>query len=136
MIKASSDTDLMYMSDNIYESYPMMQENYQQAYKGQVVSYYIRVQNEGAYAESMVITGDAGSADWQVRYFSEESDITADVTGFGYTTASITSGGYATIRLEVTPISAIVGMEIELIITAKSSSQPDMLDTVKARVRE
>ncbi|MBI5778803.1 MAG: fibronectin type III domain-containing protein [Planctomycetes bacterium] len=133
LIGLSSEAITSYLTDNLYESNPVTQTKYQDALKGQVVSYVIRVQNEGASAESLIITGTAGNSSWIVKYFDGATDVTANVTGAGYTTPVIASCGYRDIRLEVnSTATATVGSTINVFVTAKSWNDPSKKDMVKA----
>ena len=138
MICLGSDADILanYIGDNVYETTPITQTKSVGVLNSQTVSYLIRIYNDGTIAESFKITGTPGNANWAVTYYNGStggSDITSSVTGSGFNTSAIGSGGYYILRAEVRPISASNGALFDAFITAKSNNDPYKQDTIKAR---
>ncbi|MEK7310091.1 MAG: fibronectin type III domain-containing protein [Planctomycetota bacterium] len=138
-IGLSSEPITSYLTDNLYESYPISQIKSQNALNFQVVSYLIRLQNEGKNMEPFRITGTAGSYPlWTVSYYDAPTggiDITPQVTGGGYYTPSILSTDFITIRVEVTAVSASSGTFIDTYITTISQGNPSKKDAIKATTK-
>ena len=73
--------------------------------------YYIHMQNKGNVADTFKITGTKAPTGWTVVYKINNSlgaDITADVTGAGWTTPVVNSNAMVTVAVYVTPGSTIL----------------------------
>ena len=89
----------------------------------------------GNAADSFRVTGTAGNATWQVRYYDYASgtDITGAMTGAGWTTASTGPGAYRRVRLEVTPLAgAAASSTVSALLTATSMADTSKKDAAKA----
>ncbi|MEW6026546.1 MAG: fibronectin type III domain-containing protein [Planctomycetota bacterium] len=135
MIGLPSDPITSYLTDNLYESYPMSQVISANALNNMVVSYLIRVQNEGAGNDRFTVIGGSGNANWAVTYYDGPTggtNITALVTGPGYSTPIIPSEGYVTLRVEVTPTAAPSGESLMTTISTFSQNDQSRWDYVRA----
>jgi len=137
MIGASTEPITSYLTDNLYETYPISQTKTQYPVNGQTVSYLIRVQNEGAATERFTVTGTGSAANWVVTYYEVPTgtNITSMVTITGFLTSQITSTGYVTIRLDVKPISVSEGAYLDNVVTAMPQNASSKKDVVKATTR-
>ncbi|MDI6788226.1 MAG: fibronectin type III domain-containing protein, partial [Planctomycetota bacterium] len=133
-IKLSGESDIAYIGDNIYNTDALSQTKNANV-TNQTASYYIRLQNDGSTTDLFRITGSAGNADWVVSYYDvpTNTNITSLVTGSGYIISALNPTLYATLRLEVTPITTTLGAFIDTFVTATSTNDPSKKDTVKAR---
>jgi hypothetical protein len=77
------------------------------------VTYLIKIENDGNTNDLFTITGSASSGGWFMTYYDNTAggvDITANVTGLGWLTASLPGfGGAKEIRVEVTPNRTVTG---------------------------
>lgn len=96
---------------------------------GQKVTYFLRLFNYGDRNASFKETGPAGGAGWTVAYFDAATggkDITAQVTGAGWTTRVLKSKvylDYIDLRVEVTPDSTVAnGASKNVLVTFTSNS--------------
>ncbi|MDI6788540.1 MAG: glycine-rich protein, partial [Planctomycetota bacterium] len=125
-----------YLGDNIYNLDATSQTAQRSTLNSQLVSYHIRVQNDGNVSDIFSVSGSGSSVSgWTVSYYDAETggtEITAQVTGSGYL-INLSPNNLSTIRLEVTPVSAAAGSFLETLVTASSSNAPSKKDTVKAR---
>lgn len=102
--------------------------------------FYIKAQNDlndPTITDNLVITGDEGNSDWQVKYFEgigSDIDITEYVTGTGWSTGELGEGESKEITLEITPSPDLPdGSEFEVLVTVTSSNDEDEQDAVKAK---
>jgi uncharacterized membrane protein len=136
LIRTSAET--AYTGNNVYNATAAGQSKSQTVANAAKATFLVQVQNDGNVAEALKLTGyGAGSSGWTVQYFDAQTggaDITASVTGSGWTTASLAAGATTVIRLEVTPSSAGAVLTKDFAITAASTLDPTKQDTVKATV--
>ena len=103
-------------------------------------TYYIRLQNDGNYPDTFFVTGTAGNTDWTVLYYElvgqTMTDITAQVTGIGWTSSSITINGNSVILLTLTPSTSVANdATYTVYLRASSVSNPAAADTVKTSTK-
>lgn len=95
---------------------------------GVAAVYYLRIQADGNVSDAMLITGDPAPAGWTVAYFDDltgGNDITAAVTGAGWTSPAVTALLYQRLRVEVTPSGSVSALATRAIrVAARSVSQP------------
>jgi uncharacterized membrane protein len=86
--------------------------------------------------DRFTVTGTAGSSTWTVRYYDAVSggnNITDQVTGTGWTTASLVPGAYKQFRVEVVPGSTVAGGAVKhVLVKATSTGDATKKDMVKA----
>lgn len=140
----SSQPDLMirnmgdswYIGDGLYNSTGESQSTTQTARMDAAAVYAVKLQNEGTLATSYLLTGSPGGNGWQVTYFSSltgSGDITAEVTGSGYTLNAVPAGGVVELRVEVALEAGVTPPgPHQLMIRARSLSDSTKLDTVAA----
>ena len=104
--------------------------------RGERVAFVVRVVNDGATADSILVagTGDPGGA--TVRYRSGGEDVTAAVTGGTFVVPDLPPDRGRTIRLlvRVAP-GARIGTERAWTVSATSVAEPESVDAVRAEVR-
>ncbi|MFH1227625.1 MAG: right-handed parallel beta-helix repeat-containing protein, partial [Planctomycetota bacterium] len=103
-------------------------------------TYYIRLQNDGNYSDTFLLTGTAGSSDWTVCYYEQSgqllTDITSQVIGLGWTSSSISAGGSTSILLTVAPSLSVASNSTYAVYgRASCVSNPAFADTVKTSTK-
>ena len=94
--------------------------------------YQAQIQNDGTAKDRFLVTGDAGGANWTVKYVQNGTDITGAVTGSGWETPLLAVGGSLVIDLEVTPLAGALGgaaKTVRLTTTSRSASEVDVVRT-------
>jgi len=105
---------------------------------GSTITYFVQVQNDGAFPDSFTIDGAGGGEGFVATYLEGQTgttDITDEVEGGTYTVADVAPGEGRVFRLAVT-ISETVepGTEISWTLVTTSAARPSAQDTVRARV--
>jgi hypothetical protein len=96
-------------------------------------NYEIKIQNDGNTSDSFIVTGNTTSGNWTVEYYDSLSvNITANVTGSGWSTGTLTSGNYTWISANITPSDLPGGSFFDILVTSQSVSDSNQKDTVKA----
>ena len=94
--------------------------------------YYIHMQNKGNIADTFKIIGTKAPTGWMVVYKinnSSGADITADITGAGWTTPVVNSNATVTIAVYVTPGSTVLAyVATNLKMIAVSVTNPAQQD--------
>jgi hypothetical protein len=106
------------------------------AARGQTAAFVVRVENQGAATDSLLVagTGDRGGA--SVRYRSGGEDVTAAVTGGTFLVPDLAPGRGRTIRVVVQIASgAKIGAERAWMVSVASVAEPTSADAVRAEVR-
>ncbi|MHB0998264.1 MAG: DUF7948 domain-containing protein [Armatimonadota bacterium] len=137
LMKAGAET--AYSFNNIYSTDGSNQTKTLNASTNQKVNYGFRVQNDGNIADSFKITGLGGGDGWTVKYcdLTTNADVTAQVTGSGWTSGSLAPGTTNGVYVFVTPDSTVpAGSEKILVITAVSQSDALTKDVCKAVTRK
>ncbi|MDI6787956.1 MAG: PKD domain-containing protein [Planctomycetota bacterium] len=123
-----------YIGDNVF--YPTQQMTTHSVVNNQMAIYYIKLQNDGFAPRTYSVSGSAGDANWIVSYYNRETvgdDITSFIlSGDWFTTHSIPPYDSETIRVEITPTSAVEGgsvFDVEIIL----SDRVYRIDKVSAR---
>ncbi len=133
MIK--TPTDANYQGENIINM-PEEQTCSQIASPGSPAVFQLRVQNYGTVQDTFTLTGSAGSDGNSARYFDADSggqDITAQMTGDGWTSPALSSGACVDLRVEITldPL-VLLATPATFSVTAVSCTDTDCFDTVTA----
>jgi len=95
----------------------------------------VRFYSDGNVADRIRVTGPAGNSKWAVKYVdvSTGTDITADVTGAGWLTASLKPGAYWAGQAIVTPQPGVAAnTTLSALVTGTSESDATKKDAVKA----
>ncbi|MDI6788599.1 MAG: hypothetical protein QME51_09535, partial [Planctomycetota bacterium] len=101
-----------------------------------VVTYYIKLENDGNASDTFSITGPGSVANnWLVSYYDASlggADITTQITGGGYLENSLLpfAGNSKIIRAEVTPITITTGAIFNLFVRTTSTNS-GQIDTVR-----
>jgi hypothetical protein len=133
-LQIRTDDESTYTGDDIYNDLPAQTKN-QISGPNMTNIYDIRLENDRVAIDRFIVTGSAGGAYWDVNFYevSSGNDITADITGAGWTTPISIAGGSLELRLEVRPkLSIPNGNVLEQVITATSISDASKSDAVKA----
>jgi hypothetical protein len=132
--------DTTFVGDNIYNATGLGQT------KDGVAGFYttifkIRVYNDGKTADSFIITGPKGDANWRIEYYDSFAfgwnggkNITADVTGNGWNTGNVDPGAYREYRVELLPYAAPGGDVRAMTWTARSTHDATKVDVVKGTI--
>ncbi len=136
MIKLSSEGDPAYMTDNTYEATAAIQVKSQGVLSGSTVSYTLKFENDSASTDDLVITGTGDGSNFTIQYLDDTAtDRTADVTGAGYTIASLGAGLSKVWTLNVTPAGnptpVVGGTSYDVTVTATSSNDGTKTDQVQ-----
>jgi hypothetical protein len=132
MIRANNGAS--FLGDNVYNS--TMQGVTLAGTLNAAAIFQTQVQNDGNTADAFTLTGPGSNSGWTVRYFNAAAgglDVTAQVTGSGYRTATVNAGSATPLRIEVTPVAGAAGTR-EVLLTAKSVANTAKSDIVKAIV--
>ncbi|MEW6026728.1 MAG: right-handed parallel beta-helix repeat-containing protein, partial [Planctomycetota bacterium] len=100
---------------------------------GQVVSYHVRVENDGNYNSTYTLTGTAGTGGWTVSYYDNlDNDRTVTFTGTGWVTPSIITSTPITITVRITHDGTPApGVTVNHYIRARSADLSSERDTVR-----
>ena len=97
--------------------------------------YALRSENDGITDDDIVLTGDAGGPGITVRYFLGYYDVTAYVTGGGFTWTDLGPGAAFKLAVDFRASSTVpVGSTRTVVVTFTSKSDPSRLDRVKLGV--
>lgn len=111
-IKRSSDPVAAYALDNVYLNAPAGAQILDQpADVAQPASFAIRVQNDGAAAQNVVVTAvESAGSGWTVRYRVGGDDVTAAiVSANGYPIAALAPGSPVDLQVDVAPGDRVLG---------------------------
>jgi hypothetical protein len=132
MIKLA--TDGTYVGNNTYSSLGTNEKRTAALGVGDTAVYNVKVQNDGANADSITLTGPAGGGAWTVTYYDAArggNDITAAVTGAGWTTAKLNAQAAADLRIEV-KLTEMTTTPLELTLLGTSVADARKSDAVVA----
>jgi Tol biopolymer transport system component len=96
----------------------------------------LRVQNDAGTPDRLTLTGPAGTDGWSLTYLDPQAaDITAAVTGTGWTTDLLPAGAYRDCLISVKTYASLpLGEPMSLLLTATSASATNKTDQVRARI--
>ncbi|MFH1231057.1 MAG: hypothetical protein V1709_06115, partial [Planctomycetota bacterium] len=129
-IKKSSDTS--YIGDNIYNLTGVSQSLSANINNTRIVSYYIKLENDGNLVMPFTITGSASTGGWTVSYYDAPdggTDITFFVTGAGWSSSVLTPIATQEIRMEISPDISVIGGNKDVFITVSSGAVKDIVKT-------
>ena len=133
-LQIRTDDELLYAGDDVYNDLTLQTKS-QVIGEGMVAIYDIKLENQRFASDRFIITCSGGNENWNVSYFDtlSQADITDAVTGAGWSSPVLPSGGSLKLILEITPGPYIPdGSVLEELVTAVSSSDPNKDDMVKA----
>ncbi len=104
--------------------------------RGATAQYFVTLQNDGNMTERLPVTGDAGDADWTIRYYDTtgggETDVTDLITAGGWPAAALDMGDVKTLRIDVTPGANLNPGAVKTItLTTIAEGDAKKTDTVK-----
>jgi hypothetical protein len=121
------------LGDGIYEDDGTGQTRTQTKAKKKSAKYVVRAQSDAAFqSEAMLVSGPAGNAGFKVKYLDAGVDVTAAVTGAGYTlTPALAPGGVRDLQVKVKVTkNASSGQQLALLVDVGSTAVPGRADTV------
>ena len=127
-------TETVYVGDNIYSTDGTGETKEATVAVNTAVIYYVRLQNDGNVAQTLRLTGTAAPAGWTVKYIlTGNLDITAQMTGVGYTLPSVAARTFSALLLQVqvTPTNTLTNTTCETRVTVTSTVDAGKSDTVK-----
>ncbi len=129
-----------YIGDSIYNSTGVNQNVSQFTETNLPAIFHIKIENDGTITDVFRVRAIEEAhvpptATWTITYFdalSGGNNITSQITSSsGWTTGSLTPGGYREIRVEVTPASNVPERGVKKInIDSRSSNDPNKVDRV------
>lgn len=123
-----------YIGEQIINSSGVNQTKTKNISAGQKAIFYIRLRNNGATADSFVVSGPASNNTWEVLYYDstlEGNDITSSVTSTGWNTISLSSGEAIQFRMEIRSL-VFNPITNSFYVTAYSATKSFKKDTVGA----
>ena len=107
----------VYNTDGANQTLYRIIENYD------IVGYRLIATNAGQAVDRLIVTGSAGNSYWGINYFDNTGrDITSQVNGSGWYTASLPAGKNETLIMRITPKQSLgYGQESTFIIRATSA---------------
>ncbi|MBI3922583.1 MAG: hypothetical protein HY318_14265, partial [Armatimonadetes bacterium] len=129
-----SPTATSFIGNNVYNATGTNQTKSQSMKPGDTAVYYVKVQNDAVFTDSIQVTGTAGTADFDVQYFDDGNvDITAVMTDSGQT-LTLVAGAFKIFRLEVTPQASApdFGTPFTVLVRGVSTANDTKVDVVKA----
>jgi hypothetical protein len=107
----------------------------EKAGRSERVTFAVRVVNDGAQVDDVLLQGTGDRGGTSVRYLEGDRDVTADVVAGTYTLSGLAPAEGVTLRLvvEVAPEAAI-SAERAWTIRATSAAEPEAVDAVRAEV--
>jgi hypothetical protein len=128
------------VGQNVYAWEPEAAEQIssRQAQIGEKTVYFVEVQNDGAVADSFLLTAPEAPQGWSAQYFdavSSGNDVTTALTGeAGWETVSLAPQAKITLRVEViAQAMADVDAPFDLQISGASSNDKAIIDRVTAQ---
>ena len=121
-----------YVGNNIYNATGANQTSTGSAVRGGTVTYFVSVQNDARFSDSIRLQGTSGNSAFSVKYFLGTTDITSQVTTGTFRTGALPSGAARLIKIvvKVKPAAA-AGANLSASMTSRSEANSGRLDTVK-----
>ncbi|MHB1458655.1 MAG: M6 family metalloprotease domain-containing protein, partial [Armatimonadota bacterium] len=133
IIKTGAETS--YTGTDIYNTDGTDQTKSQSVIPNQKITYAFKVRNAGIQNDSFKITGSGGGSGWSVKYYdlATGADVTAQVTGIGWSSGTLAPGASKGIFVNVKPdVTVSSGSVNVLFITGVSEFDDSKTDVVKA----
>jgi len=111
LIKKSSETDVAYAIDNIYQTTPDGQQIESQSVNVyETAGYNVKIQNDGNVTRTFVLkSGETVASGWIVTYKVDTKDVTTSMRGAGYTTANLAPGASEVVTVTMMPGATVLG---------------------------
>jgi len=121
-----------YVGDDIYDATGRRQSRSGSVKRGQTLTLYLSVQNDGRRDERFGVQGGRSTSAFRVRYYKGKTDITSTVIAGTYRTAKLSPRGTATIKVLVTAYpGSSVGARVTRTVVAWSPANARRQDTVR-----
>ena len=131
-IKRYPETDALYVGDGTYNSDGQSQTKQAFVDMGVILTYYIKVQNDGELQDVFTLVGTPGNSQWTLSYYDPIGvDITLLMTNTGFSTTYLNSGDSITITMTAMPLTD-TAIALSSFIIATSHSYISKKDTAKA----
>ncbi len=98
--------------------------------------FFVKVRNTGG-AENIVLTATPGNSLWDIKYYTNNVDVTSDITGSGFTIYLNSDQEFSAVKVVVRPTNSSTPTNaLQVInITARSQSDPTKEDLAKINIR-
>ena len=121
-----------FVGDNIHNATGRRQTAAATAAGGRSSTYDVSVQNDGVFAERLLLRGTGSRSGFRVRYSVDGSDVTAAVVAGTQQTPVLTPGEAVTVRVSVNVGASVpVGSSLGAILDATSTLDPARRDVVR-----
>ncbi|MBI5778472.1 MAG: hypothetical protein HZA49_03335 [Planctomycetes bacterium] len=134
-IQIKEGSAVSYTGNGVYNSTAASQTLSANLNNTLVVSYHIKLENDGNITQPFTITGTASAGGWVVNYYDDPvtgTDITANVTGAGWPSTPLAYSAIQEIRVEISPGLGVTGGNVKDVYIAMIS--PAASDVVRASV--
>jgi len=127
-----ADAAGVYVGNDVYNSTGVDQAKDQAVAPGVAATYYVKIENDGDTGDTFKITGTGDSNGWLIRYYdnSNNSVLTTDVTGTGWTSGTVAPGASIVVRVTAT-CGTTAADEKEVLLTATSVTTVGRSDSAK-----
>lgn len=136
LIKRLIDPDSSYGIDNEYQPTPSgAQVKAQTINPKEKATFLVRVQNDGNVNRSYLMKAKGNDvAGWTLTYTASGVDVTADITGSGYTTPALVPTDSQTITIDMTPTNKALGGKEKTTVLSVFTDSADLTvdDAVQA----
>ena len=102
--------------------------------QARIVTFRVRVQNDGTSSDAFTIAGPGDSTGFRVRYLMGTTDVTARIRAGTFQTATLAPGMSVTLTLTVSTLSGSRGRTKDVLVPVRSVGRATLLDAVLARV--
>ena len=134
LIKRSTDTT--FVGGGVYNTTGVNQSVAQTISGTMTGVYNIKLQNEGNAPDTFTVTEPAGNANWTIAYLDATSqDITAQVTGGGWTSPQVADGAAYDLQLQVSDNAAADGSSTDVLTLVTSGNDTTSQDAVLAHTK-
>lgn len=131
LVKLASEGNSAYLGGGVFEATAELQSKSQPAFPGTPALFDVLLKNAGDQPDSFKVQGIGSSAGAQVRFLDPDgSDRTAALTA-GFVTPLLAPGESLVYRVQVTPVSFLLGASFRVSVEAASAAEPARLDQVK-----
>ena len=120
--------------NNIYTLDGVDQSKSQAVKPDETTTYIFSIQNDGSFDDSFTLTAPAGNGAWTVHYYAASlGEITAQITGAGWSSGTLEPGAVRGFWATVTPNSAVLtGNTFPIAVQAVSTRDSAKKDRVNA----
>lgn len=123
-----------YKGDNVYNTTGVGQTQNGTGAVGSTVTYYVAVQNDAPFADTLRLRATVGTTRYAVTYFNGTENITSAVTQGAYVTPVLAPGAEVVVKVKVkVRTAAPVGSSLIGTLSVKSETDPTQRDVVRFR---